>query len=79
LDLAHVVQCLNKLDAGVTEKVKLSSRDQQNVLIVSYAELHRSLEQAFGELLRSSGGSSDAAKATLAEQGHYATPPNINS
>ena len=34
VDMAHVVDCLNKLDAGVDERVMLMSRDEQSVLIV---------------------------------------------
>ncbi|ORY16491.1 PAB-dependent poly(A)-specific ribonuclease subunit PAN3 [Clohesyomyces aquaticus] len=57
-NLAHVLDCLNKLDAGSEEKVALISRDEQNVLIVSYRELKRGVESAFQDLLkagRSSG------------------------
>ena len=32
-DLAHVVQCLNKLDAGVAEKVCLVSPDEKNIMV----------------------------------------------
>lgn len=31
-------------------QICLTSRDQQNVLVVSYAELHHCLESSFGEL-----------------------------
>ncbi|XP_059620155.1 PAN2-PAN3 deadenylation complex subunit PAN3 isoform X1 [Phlebotomus argentipes] len=50
MDHAHIVQCLNKLDAGTMERVQLMSRDEQSVLVVTYAELKHCLEQAFGEL-----------------------------
>lgn len=50
LDMAHIVQCLNKLDVGVPEKISLVSRDEQSVLVVSYAELKHCLEQSFSEL-----------------------------
>ncbi|XP_043646689.1 PAN2-PAN3 deadenylation complex subunit PAN3 isoform X3 [Drosophila teissieri] len=53
LDHAHIVQCLNKLDAGSIERVQLMSRDEQSVLIVSYAELKNCLENAFSELMSS--------------------------
>ncbi|KAI1552085.1 PABP-dependent poly A nuclease 3 [Pyrenophora tritici-repentis] len=49
-DLAHVLDCLNKLDAGTDEKIPLISRDEQNVLIVSYREVKRALESAFQDL-----------------------------
>ncbi|KAF2194855.1 PABP-dependent poly(A) nuclease 3 [Zopfia rhizophila CBS 207.26] len=57
-NLAHVLECLNKLDAGSEEKIALVSRDEQNVLIVSYRELKRGVEGAFQDLVkagRSSG------------------------
>ncbi|XP_039966868.1 PAN2-PAN3 deadenylation complex subunit PAN3 isoform X1 [Bactrocera neohumeralis] len=51
LDHAHIVNCLNKLDAGALERVQLMSRDEQSVLIVTYAELKNCLENAFSELV----------------------------
>ncbi|KNG45647.1 pab-dependent poly -specific ribonuclease subunit pan3 [Stemphylium lycopersici] len=51
-DLAHILDCLNKLDAGTDEKIGLVSRDEQNVLIVSYREVKRALESAFQDLVR---------------------------
>ncbi|KJH41198.1 hypothetical protein DICVIV_12828 [Dictyocaulus viviparus] len=50
MDMAHIVQCLNKLDAGVSEKVQLVSRDGYNFIVVSYGDLRRCLEAAFREL-----------------------------
>ncbi|VDM57166.1 unnamed protein product [Angiostrongylus costaricensis] len=41
MDMAHIVQCLNKLDAGVNEKVQLVSRDGYNFIVVSYGDLRR--------------------------------------
>jgi len=40
LDLVHVMSCLNKLDAGIDEKIMLVSRDEQNCLIVTYREVN---------------------------------------
>nr|XP_026693412.1 PAN2-PAN3 deadenylation complex subunit Pan3-like [Ciona intestinalis] len=54
VDMAHIVQCLNKLDAGVPEKLCLMSRDEQNVLVVSYAELKKAFEKCFQELTNAS-------------------------
>ncbi|CAF0937819.1 unnamed protein product [Adineta ricciae] len=51
LDMAHIVQCLNKFDAGSHDKICLTSRDEQNVIIVSYSELHQAFERAFTELM----------------------------
>jgi PAB-dependent poly(A)-specific ribonuclease subunit 3 len=55
-DLAHVLDCMNKLDAGTEEKIQLVSRDEQNLLIVSYREVKRALESAFQDLIRAGRG-----------------------
>ncbi|KAJ8667987.1 hypothetical protein QAD02_009650 [Eretmocerus hayati] len=57
IDLAHVVSCLNKLDVGAPDKICLVSRDEQSVLIVSYAELRHCLETSFNELVQAAKGS----------------------
>lgn len=51
IDMSHVVQCLNKLDAGVSDKICLMSRDGQSILVVSYSELKHCLEQSFNEII----------------------------
>lgn len=51
-DLAHVLTCLNKLDAGSDEKITLVTRDEQSVLVVSYRELKRGVESAWQDLLK---------------------------
>lgn len=50
IDFAHVLSCLNRLDAGVEEKVTLISRDEQSCFVVSYRELKKAIESAFSEL-----------------------------
>ena len=50
MDLGHVVTALNKLDAADEEKIVLVSRDGKNVIVVSYADVARCLENAYGEL-----------------------------
>ncbi|KAI9190349.1 PAB-dependent poly(A)-specific ribonuclease subunit 3 [Blastocladiella emersonii ATCC 22665] len=50
VDVGHVVTCLNKLDVGVPELLMLTSPDERNCLIVSYAELKRCVNDAFKEL-----------------------------
>ena len=52
VDLAHMLTCLSKLDAGVDERINLVSRDEQNCLVVSYRELKRAAEAAFQDLIR---------------------------
>ncbi|GAA5869476.1 hypothetical protein JCM8547_001500 [Rhodosporidiobolus lusitaniae] len=54
-DLSHVLTALNKLDAGVDEKIMLVSRDEQSCLIVSYREIKNCIESAFADLSRTSG------------------------
>ena len=66
VDLGHVITCLNKLDAGVDEKVTLVSRDEQNCLVVSYRELKRGVDNAFQDLVRAA---SRAGTATVAGAG----------
>ncbi|KAG0181635.1 PAB-dependent poly(A)-specific ribonuclease subunit 3 [Apophysomyces sp. BC1034] len=50
VDMAHVLSCLNKLDAGVDEKIMLMSRDEQSCLIVSYKEVKNCIASAFNDL-----------------------------
>ncbi|KAI8621102.1 hypothetical protein BC830DRAFT_1095808 [Chytriomyces sp. MP71] len=52
VDVGHVLQCLNKLDAGIDEKIMLMSRDEQSCLIVSYKELKQCVESSFHSLNR---------------------------
>jgi len=54
VDMAHVLTCLNKLDAGVDEKVMLVSRDSLNCFVVSYKDLKRNIESTFQELMKHS-------------------------
>ncbi|GAA6007391.1 hypothetical protein JCM11491_004146 [Sporobolomyces phaffii] len=51
-DLGHVLTQLNKLDAGVDEKIMLVSRDEGSCLIVSYRELKNAIEGAYADLSR---------------------------
>ena len=53
VDLSHVLVQLNKLDAGVGEKLMLTSRDEQSCLVVTYTDVKRCVEVAFDELSRS--------------------------
>ncbi|KAI6214587.1 PAN2-PAN3 deadenylation complex subunit PAN3 [Aphelenchoides besseyi] len=50
LDLAHIVLNLNKLDSGVNETIQLASRDNENVLLVTYKDLRNYLEISFAYL-----------------------------
>lgn len=52
VDLAHVITCLNKLDAGTDEKIHLVSRDEQSSFIVSYKEVKKALESSFQALMK---------------------------
>ena len=53
VDFGSMVQCLNKLDVGVSEKVLLMSPDENTLLVVSYADLKACCERSFLELLNS--------------------------
>lgn len=56
LDMAHVVECLSRLDVGAPEQVLLSSRDGSSLLVATYEDLRRCLMQAVAELRGSSQG-----------------------
>lgn len=50
MDLGHVVSALNKLDAADDEKIVLTSRDGKSMLVVSFADVARCLDNAYAEL-----------------------------
>ncbi len=50
LDMGHILHSLNKLDTGEEESIILTSRDQRNLLIVTFADVKRCLEESFTEL-----------------------------
>jgi len=50
LDLSHTLVHLNKLDAGADEKIMLTSRDERNCVVVSYADLKKQVEAVWAEL-----------------------------
>lgn len=50
MDLGHVVRTLNKLDAGIDERITLISRNGQNCLIVSFKDLKQCIESALRDL-----------------------------
>ena len=53
-DMGHMLACLNKLDAGLDEKIKLETRDGKNILLVSFKEMKQMIESAFQDLMRRS-------------------------
>lgn len=55
LDLAHVISCLNKVDAGTEERVSLTSRDENTCVIVSFREIRTVVDGMWGDLVRRSG------------------------
>lgn len=50
LDLQHVLTCLNKLDAGIEERLLLVSSDEKSCLVISYKELKELIGASFREL-----------------------------
>lgn len=53
VDLGHIIRSLNKLDAGIEEKISLTSRDDQTTFVVSYRELKKQVNAAFADLQKS--------------------------
>ncbi|GBG31582.1 PAB-dependent polyA-specific ribonuclease subunit PAN3 [Hondaea fermentalgiana] len=50
LDIGHIVTCLQKLDVGSMEKILLNSRDGRSILMVTYADVRKCIDEAFVEL-----------------------------
>ncbi|KAL8733118.1 MAG: hypothetical protein Q9166_002310 [cf. Caloplaca sp. 2 TL-2023] len=50
LNLAHMLECLNKLDAGIEEKIMLTTRDEETVIVVSYKEIKTAIDGAYHDL-----------------------------
>jgi len=48
--MGHIVDCLNKVDVGVPEKIMLMSQDESSVLVVSFMDVKRCIENAFNEI-----------------------------
>jgi PAB-dependent poly(A)-specific ribonuclease subunit 3 len=55
LDLGHVLVCLNKLDAGTNEQIRLDSQDGVSSIIVTYKELKKQAILAFADLEKRAG------------------------
>ena len=56
VDMGHILSCLNKLDVGIEERIALTARDEQSVIVVSYKELKVALESTWQELVRRTTG-----------------------
>ena len=54
LDMSHIVQSLNKLDIGSSERFLLTSHDNQNVLVVSYSDMKKATSKCFAEIINQS-------------------------
>lgn len=52
ISMGHVVDTLNRLDAGVQDKIPLLSRDHQTVLLCSFKDLKRCVDESFGDLVK---------------------------
>ncbi|KAG8136841.1 hypothetical protein E2320_005413, partial [Naja naja] len=65
IDLSHIISCLNKLDAGVPEKISLISRDEKSVLVVAYSDLKRCFENTFQELIAATNGQFGSEDCTV--------------
>lgn len=59
-DWGHVIECLEKVDAGVPERIALVSRDEMSCLIVSYADVKRCIESSYQEVVSKGAGGKGA-------------------
>merc|ERR1719331_1351975 len=50
LDMGHVVESLNKLDLGDKQKVLLTSRDNQSILLASFEDIKQCFVNSFSDL-----------------------------
>jgi len=80
VDAGHIMTALNKLDAGDPEKIVLCSRDNKDLLVVSFADVKRCLEAAFVDLETQAADnivpSNDTAAPSVPYQGQYQNYPS---
>ncbi|KAF5831831.1 hypothetical protein DUNSADRAFT_12545 [Dunaliella salina] len=50
MDWGHVIESLNKLDAGALERIMLLTRDESSMLVASYGDLKRCVESSYADL-----------------------------
>jgi len=74
LDYGHVVTVLNKLDVGSPELIVLMSRDEQSMLVVSYHDLRKCLEQTYNELFMASSKVSSQSSSSLQQSSSMKLP-----
>jgi PAB-dependent poly(A)-specific ribonuclease subunit 3 len=55
VDLSHVLNCLNRLDAGTSDQIQLMSKDGETVFHVSFHQMKRVLESEFNALMGLNG------------------------
>ena len=53
VDAGHIVNGLNKVDSNNDEKVILSAPDQSSVLVASFSDVRRCVDESFHELCKS--------------------------
>ncbi|KER29550.1 hypothetical protein T265_03848 [Opisthorchis viverrini] len=51
LDLSHIITTLNKVEASSHERLCLVSRDSQNVILMTYADIKQWLDSSFSHLV----------------------------
>lgn len=64
LDVAHVVECLARLDVGSPEQVLLASRDNSSLLVATYEELRRCLNSSINDLLQAGARSAALTRSS---------------
>jgi hypothetical protein len=69
LDWGHVLHHLNLLDAGSAEKLLLTDRNGDAMMLTRYVDLKRSVELGYEELLRRQHDGLDGAPYPMATDG----------
>ncbi|CAN0174931.1 unnamed protein product [Ectocarpus sp. 12 AP-2014] len=76
MDFGHVYQSLSLLDAGNEEKILLTSRDKRSLLVVSFADVKRCLEEAFTEVSGHAGPPPKQRQHQHQHQQHSSSAPS---
>lgn len=70
LDCGHIISSLNKLDSADPEQLVLSSRNGKDLLVTSFYDIHRCVEENFLELALQADPSATPGDPNYAASGY---------